>query len=104
VAREETPQPESVVELSIGVEPGEECWVHFRDRDGVTGQRLVGGGGRLELELAGPVKLTIGNAGAATLTIGDKTFRELGMPGQVIHTEVTPTGFTRLVPGDGDRS
>jgi len=96
--------PETTIELRVEVDPGEECWIHYRDREGKTGQRLLGDGHHLNLELAGPVKLTIGNAGAAKITIGGRTYGDLGLPGQVIHTEISDGGFTRLVPGEADHS
>ena len=40
-----------------------------------------------------PVKLTVGNAGAVHLTIDGQRYDDLGLPGQVIHTEVTDIGF-----------
>lgn len=87
------PEEETTVRMTVEVDAGEECWIHYRDRDGETGQQLVTAGSELALELAGPVKLTVGNAGAVRLTVGDRTYRELGLPGQVIHTEVTATGL-----------
>lgn len=91
---------DSVVDLTITVGPGEESWIHYRDREGMTGESLLANGERLELELAGPVKLTVGNAGAVQILVGSKVFSDLGLPGQVIHTEVTRDGFTRLDPGE----
>jgi cytoskeletal protein RodZ len=90
-----------MVELTVTVHPGEECWIHYRDREGMTGQHLLAGGETLPLTLAGPVKLTVGNAGAAEIRVGGRTLGELGMLGQVIHTEVTHDGLT--LHGD-DRS
>jgi cytoskeletal protein RodZ len=87
---------ETMVALTVVVEPGEECWIHYRDGDGETGQRLLTGGNRLSLELAGPVKLTIGNAGAARIEVGGRDFGNLGMLGQVIHTEVSREGLAPL--------
>jgi len=90
------PIAESVVDLTIAVATGEESWIHYRDREGMTGQSLLANGERLDLKLAGPVKLTVGNAGAVEILVGGKTFSDLGLPGQVIHTEVTREGFARL--------
>jgi cytoskeletal protein RodZ len=84
---------ETTVRMIVEVEAGEECWIHYRDRDGMTGQRLLTDGQSLALELAGPVKLTVGNAGAVQLTVDGTTYRDLGLPGQVIHTEVTLRGL-----------
>lgn len=92
-------ETEATVRMSMEVEPGEECWIHYRDRDGMTGQRLLAGGQQLELDLAGPVKLTVGNAGALRVRVGEHVYRELGLPGQVVHTEVTRAGFTPLGSG-----
>jgi cytoskeletal protein RodZ len=87
---------EALVELTLRVGSGKESWVHYRDREGMTGQSLLTDGDVLSLELAGPVKLTIGNAGAVVIGVGGRTFSDLGLPGQVIHTEVTSEGFSRL--------
>jgi cytoskeletal protein RodZ len=92
-----TDNPETMIALTVVVDAGEECWIHYRDRDGETGQRLLTGGNRLELELAGPIKLTIGNAGAARIEVGGRAFGSLGMLGQVIHTEVSSDGLAPLV-------
>jgi hypothetical protein len=46
--------------------------------------------------MVGPVKLTIGDASALTLEIGGETYRSLGRPGQVVHTEVTADGLSVL--------
>ena len=83
-----------MVELTVTVRPGEECWIHYRDREGMTGQHLLTKGETLPLTLAGPVKLTVGNAGAVEVQVGGRTLGELGLPGQVIHTEVTHDGLT----------
>ena len=90
--------PESLVRMTVEVEPGEECWIHFRDRNGMTGERLLTGGQTVALELTGPVKLTVGNAGAVRVTVDGRTYRDLGQPGQVIHTEVSDRGFVPLDP------
>lgn len=87
---------ESTVEMMVSVNLGEECWIHFRDRDGKTGQHLLADGQTLNLELAGPIKLTIGNAGAVSISIGGVTTGDLGLPGQVVHTLVSSDGLQRL--------
>jgi len=87
-------ESESMVQMTITVDAGEESWIHYRDRDGMTGQRLLADGQELVLDLAGPVKLTVGNAGAVQVVVGQQTYRDFGLPGQVIHTEVTRQGFT----------
>jgi len=100
-----TPLEESnvpLVKMTVEVEHGEECWIHYRDRDGMTGQRLLTNGQQINLELAGPVKLTVGNAGAVQLTVDGHTYRDLGLPGQVIHTEVTSGRITPLRTGESD--
>lgn len=90
--------PGTLVRMTVEVEPGEECWIHFRDRDGMTGERLLTGGQKVALELTGPVKLTVGNAGAVSVTVDGRTYQDLGQPGQVIHTEVSDHGFVPLDP------
>jgi len=92
---------ESMVRMTVEVDPGTECWIHYRDRDGMTGERLLANGQSLTLELEGPVKLTVGNAGAVRLIVDGRTYGDLGLPGQVIHTEVTQDG---LYPLGSERS
>ncbi len=92
-------ETDSVVQLVVEVDPGQECWIQYRDRDGMTGERLLTGGQRVALELTGPVKLTVGNAGAARVTVDGRTYRDLGQPGEVIHTEITDRGFAPLDAG-----
>ena len=93
-------EDEAIVDLWIQVDPAGECWIHYRDREGHTEQRLLPGGTRLVLELEGPVKLTIGNAGAATLLVGGVEYAGLGVPGQVVHAEVSRDGVRTLGAGD----
>ncbi len=94
-------EAEDVVTLGIRVDGENECWIHYRDREGHTDQRLLAGGTSVQLELDGPVKLTIGNAGAATLSVGGIEYTGLGIPGQVVHTEVSRDGVRTL--GSQDR-
>jgi cytoskeleton protein RodZ len=89
-----------IVALTVMVDREKECWIHYRDREGRTEQRLLPGGSRLVLELEGPVKLTIGNAGAATLLVGGVEYAGLGVPGQVVHAEVSQDGVRTLGAGD----
>jgi cytoskeletal protein RodZ len=90
---------EGVVDLTVKVAAGQECWVRYRDREGRTDQRLVLGGEELELRLDGPVKLTVGNASAARLVVDGVEYANLGVPGQVVHTEVSRDGVTILGVG-----
>ena len=93
---------EPLVKMTVQVDLDEECWIHYRDRDGMMGQQLLADGQQLDLELAGPVKLTVGNAGAVQLTVDGRAYRDFGLPGQVVHAEVTPGRFTPL--GSGERT
>jgi cytoskeleton protein RodZ len=95
------PEEEQVV-LTVRVSSGKECWIQFRDREGVTDDRLLRGGDELALVLDGPVMLTIGNAAAVRVMVGSVEYGDLGAPGQVIHTEVTRDGLTRLGVGTRD--
>ncbi len=95
-------EDDSMVRMTVQVDLGNECWIHYRDREGMTGQQLLTNGQSLALELEGPVKLTVGNAGAVQLTVDGTTYRSLGLPGQVIHTEVTQGGLTPLGSGESN--
>lgn len=96
------PQPSETVDIAIEVREGRECWVYFRDRNGRTDQRLVAGGARLQLTLAGPVKLTLGNAGAVTVATGGQRYADLGGYGEVVHAHVGADGLRRLRGGETD--
>lgn len=98
-ASAEAPPETGLVDLKILVDPNEECWVRYRDREGRTEQRLLEGGESLELQLEGPVKLTVGNASAARLVVGGVTYGDLGVPGQVVHAEASLQGLTELGAG-----
>ncbi len=100
VRQEPEPIDEEPIVLAVRVDPAKECWIHYRDREGRTEQRLLPGGSDVQLELNGPVKLTVGNAGAATLMVGGVEYSDLGVPGQVVHTEVSRDGVRTLGVGD----
>jgi cytoskeletal protein RodZ len=87
------------VRLTVRVDDNKECWIHYRDRDGVTDQRLLSGGEELELELRGPVKFTVGNAGAVSVIVDGTRYEDLGISGQVIHTELSQEGLVALGVG-----
>jgi transcriptional regulator with XRE-family HTH domain len=86
------------VSILVRVHPEMECWIHFRDRDGVAGGKLLAGGTEERIELMGPVKLTVGDADAVVIEIGGVEYRGLGRPGQVVHTEVSSEGLVVLGP------
>ena len=88
-------QVENVV-IVIRVRPETECWIHYRDHDGAAGGKLLAGGAEERIELAGPVKLTVGDADAVVLEVAGVTYSDLGRPGQVVHTEVSSTGLVVL--------
>jgi cytoskeletal protein RodZ len=98
---EAQPEPEpEVLELGVAAEPGSECWLQYRDRDGRTGEALLMSGESTSFELAGPVVLTIGNAAALLLTVNGRTYSDLGPVGQVLHLEVSERGLVRLGAGE----
>ncbi len=100
-----TPEPEqeesveATVTAIVRVREDGECWVHYRDREGRTGQELLFGGTTRELRLAGPALLTLGNADAASVTVGGREYSDLGQAGQVAHFELSTASLTRLEPG-----
>jgi cytoskeletal protein RodZ len=87
------------VELSVTVEDSRECWLHFRDGDGRTGERLLTHGASVSLELTGPAVVTIGNAGAVVLETSGESYSQLGAFGEVVHFEVSTKGIRRLSRG-----
>ena len=88
-----------LVSITIRVRPEMECWIHYRDHNGAAGGKLLSGGTEESIELPGPVKLTVGDAGAASLEVAGRTYDDLGRPGQVIHTEISSEGLIVLGPG-----
>ncbi len=84
----EATEDDSLVSVRIAVAAGSECWVHYRDREGQVGQRLLRSGDSVTLDLAWPAHLSIGNAGAVAVQIGDRAYSELGRLGQVVHCEI----------------
>jgi cytoskeletal protein RodZ len=99
---DEAPVEAQVVSITIRVRPEMECWIHYRDSNGAAGGKLLSGGTEETIQLAGPVKLTVGDAGAASLLVDGRTYDDLGRPGQVVHTEVSSEGLVVLGPRRGD--
>jgi cytoskeletal protein RodZ len=85
-----------LVAFTVRVRQDRECWIHYRDRDGVAGGQLLAGGTEERIVLGGPVKLTIGDADAVSLEVADVVYEDLGRPGQVVHTEVRSDGLVIL--------
>ncbi len=96
------PVATEIVSITIRVRPEMECWIHYRDHNGAAGGKLLSGGTEETVELAGPVKLTVGDAGAASLEIAGRIYDDLGRPGQVVHTEVSSEGLVVLGPRPRD--
>lgn len=86
------------VSIVVRVREEMECWIHYRDHNGVAGGKLLAGGTEEMIELVGPIKLTVGDAGAASLEVGGRIYDDLGRPGQVVHTEVSSEGLVVLGP------
>lgn len=109
VRRMPTPSPISTAEpsrtdaeevaITIRVRPESECWIHYRDHDGVAGGKLLAGGSEERIVLVGPIKLTIGDAGATSLEVGGRVYSGLGRSGQVVHAEVGADGLVILGQG-----
>jgi cytoskeletal protein RodZ len=92
------PQHPEMVSIVIRVRPESECWIHYRDNNGAAGGKLLAGGTEERLELLGPIKLTVGDAGAASLEVAGRVYDDLGRAGQVVHTEVSREGLVVLGP------
>jgi transcriptional regulator with XRE-family HTH domain len=86
------------VSILVRVRSEMECWIHFRDRDGVAGGKLLAGGTEERIDLMGPVKLTVGDADAVVIEVAGVEYSGLGRPGQVVHTEVSRDGLVVLGP------
>ena len=86
------------VSIVLRVHPDMECWIHYRDRDGIAGGKLLAGGTEEVIELMGPVKLTVGDADAVIVEVAGVEYSGLGRPGQVVHTEVSRDGLVVLGP------
>jgi len=85
-----------LVVFTARVRPDKECWIYYRDGDGVARGQLLAGGTEERIALGGPVKLTIGDADAVTLEVAGILYEDLGRPGQVVHTEVRRDGLVFL--------
>lgn len=86
------------VSVLVRVHQEMECWIHYRDRDGVAGGKLLAGGTEERIDLMGPVKLTVGDADAVIIEVAGVEYSGLGRPGQVVHTEVSSEGLVVLGP------
>jgi len=86
------------VSILVRVRPGMECWIHYRDGDGVAGGRLLAGGAVERIDLMGPVKLTVGDADAVIIEVAGVVYEGLGRSGQVVHTEVSGEDLVVLGP------
>lgn len=95
----EATETDVMVKAIIKVQEDGECWIHYRDREGSTGQELLFGGASRELVLAGPALLTVGNAKAASIIIGGREYSDLGRAGQVAHFEVGASSLVLLERG-----
>lgn len=93
------PTAPEMVSIIVRVREEMECWIHYRDQSGAAGGKLLAGGTEEIIELAGPIKLTVGDAGAASLEIDGRVYTDIGRPGQVVHTEVSSEGLVVLGPG-----
>ena len=94
----EVASPADRVSILVRVHPEMECWIHYRDRDGVAGGKLLAGGTTERIDLMGPVKLTVGDADAVVIEVAGIEYDGLGRPGQVVHTEVSSEGLVVLGP------
>jgi len=94
----ETVDENDRVSILVRVHPEMECWIHFRDRDGVAGGKLLAGGTQERIDLLGPVKLTVGDADAVVIEVAGVEYGGLGRSGQVVHTEVSSEGLVVLGP------
>jgi cytoskeletal protein RodZ len=86
---ETPPSAESSELVRFRVETTAECWIRYRDVSGRVEQRQLTAGDVLEDQLPGPVVLTLGNAGAATLLVAGQTYTDLGESGEVVHLALT---------------
>jgi hypothetical protein len=91
-----------LIGIVIRVRPDMECWIRYRDRNGMSGEKLLGGGDVIRYELAGPVKLTVGDASVVSIEVAGVEYDDLGRTGQVLHTEISSDGLTILGAGARD--
>jgi cytoskeleton protein RodZ len=96
---DETSRRQAEVEFTVAVKSGSECWLRYRDREGRSEQRLLGGGQSASYSLPEPVLLTLGNAAAAEVASGGRAYDQLGAEGEVVHLEVTRAGVAPLARG-----
>ncbi len=103
VQEDSAEEPEAVeLRFAVRIPEGAECWIRYRDGQGRSEQKLLFGGERLELTLPPPVRLTVGNAGAAVVEMGDRSWDRLGRLGRVAHFELTHEGLREIRAGNGN--
>jgi len=101
----ETPASAQVgdeIAFVVQVREGQECWIRYRDGEGRSEQRLLFGGESVELLLPGPVRLTLGNAGAASIGMDGRSWDDLGLQGRVAHFELSRDGLREIRAGNSD--
>jgi cytoskeletal protein RodZ len=79
--------------LIVGVAALAECWVAATIDGSTVMERLMTSGERQTLEVAGELRLTVGDAAALALTIEGAPLRPLGDRGQVVTLRLNRTNF-----------
>jgi len=98
--REATPQPSEegrAVTFSLHVKPGRECWIRYRDVNGKYAQQLLLEGQDVRIHAPAPITLTLGNAAGVILSVGKKTYEDLGDPGEVLNLEISGRGEMKVL-------
>ncbi len=75
--------------MSVAIGASEACWIAVT-ADGVrVANRTLQAGDRVEYQARGSLTLSVGNAGALSITINGKPARSLGTRGQVVSIVIT---------------
>ncbi len=85
------------VRFALHVKPGRECWIRYRDVNGKYAQQLLRENQDVHLAVPAPMTLTLGNAAGVVLTVGTKTYDNLGKPGEVLNLEIAGDGGMKIL-------
>jgi len=64
---------------------------------GKIAQQLLRNDQKVQIEAPAPLTMTLGNAAGVVLTVGTKTYDDLGKPGEVLNLEITADGGLKVL-------
>ena len=94
-ARAAVPSLAGPIELTI--HPTGSCWVELSGGGRVHVSRLMSAGDRVVVPMTGPMRLTVGDAGAFAFSINGTPARSLGASGEVVRMEIRPDNLATFI-------